>query len=288
MEKEPKKTKDSTESEVRDVIAAFEQILEAVPNDRLALETLFDAYRQIGDLATALGYLVRLGQTAAEDGDKDSAPDLISKLNSIGGSSPEAQETIARLEKLLEKKPVAAATATSRAAENKRKAVDITPELALAWNLTQAGELSQEDYSNVVHDLSENSSRHIEVPITVLHVLHDRTYKNIDKVMNFISTDSGLPILSLTNFEVQKDAHKMLPIEFMMHRAALPFEVMGEDLLVAILNPYDTELQEDVRRTTGRKCHFYLVAAETYDSCLSGIRKALEFQDAKDNKDKAK
>lgn len=286
MEKENKKTRDATESEVRDVIAAFEQILEAVPNDRLALETLFDAYRQIGDLATALGYLVRLGQTAADDGDKESAPDLISKLNSIGGSSPEAQQTIARLEKLLERKHEP--TAASRAAENKRKAVDITPELALAWNLTQAGELSQEDYSNVVHDLSENSSRNVEVPITVLHVLHDRAFKNIDKVMNFLSTDSGLPILNLSSFEVQKDAYKALPIEVMMHRAALPFEAMGEDLLVAILNPYDTELQEDMRRVTGRKCHFYLVTSETYDACLAGIRKAMDYSAAKDAKDKAK
>ena len=286
MEKENKKTKDATESEVRDVIAAFEQILEAVPNDRLALETLFDAYRQIGDLATALSYLVRLGQTAADDGDKESAPDLISKLSSIGGSSPEAQHTIARLEKLLERKHEP--TAASRAAENKRKAVDITPELALAWNLTQAGELSQEDYSNVVHDLSENSSRNVEVPITVLHVLHDRAFKNIDKVMNFLSTDSGLPILNLASFEVQKDAYKALPIEVMMHRAALPFEAMGEDLLVALLNPYDTELQEDMRRITGRKCHFYLVTSETYDSCLASIRKAMEYATAKDNKDKAK
>ena len=280
MEKENKKPKESTEAEVRDVIAAIEQILEAVPNDRLALETLFDAYRQIGDLATALGYLIRLGQAAADDGDKESAPDLISKLNSIGGGSPEAQETIARLEKLIEKKPAAAGA--TKAADSKRKAVDITPELALAWNLTQAGELSQEDYSNVVRDLSENSGRNIEVPITVLHVLHDRAFKNIDKVMNFLSTDSGLPILSLTNFEVQKDAFKLLPLDFMMHRAALPFEAMGEDLLVAILNPYDTELMEDTRQTTGRKCHFYLVTAETYDSCLSSIRKALEFAAAKE------
>ena len=36
-------------SNVREAIAAFEQILEALPDDRLALETLLDAYAEIGD-----------------------------------------------------------------------------------------------------------------------------------------------------------------------------------------------------------------------------------------------
>jgi hypothetical protein len=112
--------------------------------------------------------------------------------------------------------------------------------------------------------------------VTVLHVLHDRTFKNLDKVLTFLSSQSGLPIISLSNFEVQKDAYKLLPEDFMIHRGAIIFELMGRDALAAILNPYDTELRKDVELMTGKKCHFYIVSAESYDKCLGVIRAALK------------
>ena len=62
----------------------------------------------------------------------------------------------------------------------------------------------------------------------------------------------------------------------MMHRGAIVFELMGRDALVAILNPYDTELRKDVESITGKKCHFYMVSAESYDNCLGMIRAALK------------
>jgi hypothetical protein len=55
--------------------------------------------------------------------------------------------------------------------------VDITNELALAWNLLQAGILSQEEYSNVVHDLSENSSKNVQVRCRLCMYVHDRGFK---------------------------------------------------------------------------------------------------------------
>ena len=103
--------------------------------------------------------------------------------------------------------------------------------------------------------------------MTVLHVLHDRTFKNLDKVLTFLSSQSGLPIVSLSNFEVQKDTFKLLSEDFMMHRGAIVFELMGRDALVAILNPYDAELRKEVESITGKECHFDMVAAESYDHC---------------------
>lgn len=269
-DKNAKKEK-SSESEVRDAISAFEQILEAIPNDRLALETLSDAYVEIGDKPKALEYLTRLAKAVADDGDADAAPGIIRKLQDIDSKDPAAQDVLKRLEGLVAPKKAAAA---AKAETGKKKGVDITAELALAWNLVQAGELTQEDYSNVVHDLTESSTKNVDVPITVLHVLHDRNFKGLEKILNFISSDSGLPILSLASFEPQKEAYNLLPMEFMARRGAIVFELMRQDALVAILNPYDSELQEDVKKATNRTCHFYLVPAESYDAFLDHIRKA--------------
>lgn len=281
--------KNASEREVRDAIDAFEQILEAIPNDRMALETLIDAYEQINDRKKALEYVIRLSEVIEEDRDTETAPRLIAKLRALGADDPSAKQILESLQKLVAPTQKAAVPTTPRSTPvSKRKVIDVTAELALAWNLVQAGELTQEDYSNVVHDLTESSSKNVEVPVTVLHVLHDRTFKNLDKVLTFLSSQSGLPIISLSNFEVQKDTFKLLPEAFMMHRGAIVFELMGRDALAAILNPYDTELRKDVESTTGKKCHFYMVSAESYDNCLGTIRAALKAESKELEKEKEK
>jgi hypothetical protein len=90
-----------------------------------------------------------------------------------------------------------------------------------------------------------------------------------------LSRLSNIPIIALSSFEIQKDAYTQLPTEFVTRIGAIGFESVGSDLLVAVLNPTDNELQAEVRRITGRKCHFYLTSASDYDTAVVNIRKAL-------------
>ena len=281
--------KNASEREVRDAIDAFEQILEAIPNDRMALETLIDAYEQINDRKKALEYVIRLAEVIEEDRDTETAPGLIEKLRALGANDPPAKQMLETLQKMVAPtRKAPEPTAARKTPVSKRKVIDVTAEMALAWNLVQAGELTQEDYSNVVHDLTESSSKNVEVPVTVLHVLHDRNFKNLDKVLTYLSSQSGLPIVSLPNFELQRDTFKLLPEDFMMHRGAIVFELMGRDALVAILNPYDTELRKDVEGIVGKACHFYMVSAESYDNCLGTIRATLKAEAKELEKEKEK
>ena len=120
------------------------------------------------------------------------------------------------------------------------------------------------------------------MPVSVLHALHDRSYKGYDKVIAYLSRSSGLPIIPITGFELMPAAYNLLPLEFMTQRGAICFEIMGQDALIAVLNPFDKELQEDVRRAMGtRRGHFYLVSSADYDAVLMNIRKALKAVDAK-------
>lgn len=270
------KTKPSGEAGVREAISAFEQILEALPNDRLALETLRNAYAEIGDRAKALSYLLREAQVIAEEGDAEAAPRTIEKLRELGADHPEAKEWIRRLNRL---RPAAAPPSPAPpASAAHRKAVDISAELALAWNLAQAGEITKEDYASIAHDLSENSTGTILVPVTVQHVLFERGFQQMDQILQFMSANSGLPIIPLGQFDVMKEAWSLLPLDFMTRRAALVFDLMDSDALVAVLNPYDMELREEVRRRTGRTCHFFLATAPAYEACLEKIRKAIELE----------
>lgn len=259
---------------VREAISAFEQILEALPNDRLALETLIEAYEQLGEHDKALTYLLRLAHIVAEEADPEAIPAVAEKLQKLGAEHDTAREMLKQLarvsspeEKQAPAKPVETAP---------RKTVDIAAELALAWNLAQAGEISQEDYANVAHDLSENTMKNVVTPVTVQHALADRGFKNMDKVLRFMAVNSGMPIIPLGSFDLQREAAGLLPLDFMTRRAAVVFDLMGHEALVALLNPYDTELREEVLRRVGRPCHFFLTTAHAYDLYLERLAKALQ------------
>ncbi len=283
MNEKAEKVGDS-EAEVWNAISAFEQILDAIPNDRVALETLYDAYEKIGDHAQSLSYLLRLGNVVAEEADIDAAVGLLEKIEPRIGDNEEAKKTAQALKELAAKRPKAAPKKTPAAKKKTaRRPIDITGEMALAWNLLQAEEITQDDYNSIVADLTETSSRQVDSPVSVMHVLADRQFKNTNKVLVHLSKQSGFPIISLSTFEVEEDVLQLLPSDFMLQRGAIVFDRMAKDLLVAILNPFDTKLQEQVAEVTGMNCHFYIVTATEYDEVLRNVREAA----AKDAKDAA-
>lgn len=262
--------------ELADAIAAFQKLLEVIPEDLLALESLFEAYCNRGDAHNALQYLERLIQVLLKENEREAATQLHKKLTELAVDMPEFVTFAAKLEPLLNTAAVAETSAPAELKVAPRLQSDIQAELTLAWKLFQAEELSQEDYSQVVQDLTEVSMRGSDVPVSVLHALQDRSFKNIDRIMAYLSKQSGKPIIALTHFEMPRDVFTLLPLNFMSHWGAMVFDTLGPDLLVAILNPFDQVLQQEVASLTGKACHFFLISAADYDHALTHIRKALK------------
>lgn len=293
------------ESEVWSAIAAFEQILEAIPNDRTSLETLAHAYEQIGDLARAKEYTVRLADVVMGEADQQEAQNLLPKLETYAAGDPVATEVLQRLKaftvsagapavkpappshtddkdknKDKDKKETRAAPAP---ATHARSSFNIANELPLAWNLLKANELTQEEYSSVVQDLTELSATDASVTVSVLHVLHDRAFKNMSKVLTTLAKDCSTPIISLANFDLQQEAYALLPMDFMIKRGVIIFDFFGDSALAVVLNPYDKELMKEVEALAGRKCFFYLTPPAEFDAAIAKINTA---QDQKDGKKK--
>ena len=271
MTEQPHKSTSNSETEVWNAIAAFEKILEALPNDRVSLETLADAYEKVGDHTRAKDYVLRLTNVLIEEGDEDAVYDLRKKIQSFDKNDPQVKDMLSRIENLKSEKVMALVIDGEKSIS--QRPINIAGEIAFAWNLLQAKKLTQEDYTNIVHDLSENSSKKNEVPVSTLHVLHDRNFAGINEVMAFVATTCNTPIVSLSNFEIQPNVVSLLPLEFMIKRGAIIFELMGEDVLAGILNPYDTQLPTDIEDLTEKTCHCFLVSAEDFDSTLEKIKK---------------
>jgi len=261
------------ETETWNAIAYFEKILEALPNDRLSLETLADAYEKVGDHTRAKDCTLRLVQVMVDEADEDGIGELLVKIRLFDQNDPEVKAAIARLESLKPEKVMA--VVRDDMDQLSRRSANIAGEISMAWNLLQARKLNQEDYACVVHDLSENSARALDMPVSTLHVLQDRNHPGFNEIISFVSTACNLPLISLANFDIQPATATLLPIEFCIKRGAIVFELMGNDALTAILNPYDTQLPRDMEDLTGKTCHRYMVTPADFDAALVKLKKMI-------------
>ena len=265
-----------------DSIAMLEQILEVMPQDADAIKALYSAYRKTGKNEEAFEYLSRLIDVCIGGDDATQVSFIqreLVKFDEVYPSAVAAQKARIRM---LADAPAPVGKAGSLPAEERppqgigSRETDISEELALAWRLYEEGQLAQEEYSSVLHDLTEVSSKVLDVPISVLHVLHDRGFTQMTRLMNHLSSRSGVPALMLSNFELSEDVAHALPIELAAHDGALPFAFFGDDLLVGVLNPFRNSLVDKVESISGHRCHTYLVDPEDYDLALGRLRKLAE------------
>ena len=284
---EESRQREDLENQVWNAIAAFEQIVETIPDDRVSLEALSHAYEQVGDLSRARDYLGRLVAVVIEEKDRDAVEMLRDRVVSLAASDPHARETLTHMDAFLASsvgevkqfdlvEAPREETPSARLDDAEWRSAHVTAELSFAWTLFQGGELNQEDYAMVAQDLSAISTNASLVTVSVLHALHDRGSRNLDRILAFSARDSGAPLIPLSLFDVQDAVFGMLPREFSVRFGVIPFEMMGRDVLVALLNPYNKQLREKVEAFIGRRCHFFMTSPAEFDSTLDRKKEKAE------------
>ncbi len=278
------------ESEVWGAISAFEQIVEAMPNDKASLEALAHAYEHIGDHIRSREYSIRLLSVFLDERTPELAKDLVAKLRSEAGDDPEVIKMLGLYDAavvdavqpsagdgvVFAAESVAAPAETAPVAQEVdfRSSFDISEELAFAWNLLGANELSQDEYSSVVEDLTEMSAKE-SVTISMLHVLYDRGFRNLERILGMTSKECSAPLIAISQFDLQKETLQILPLDFMVRRGCLLYEQIGGEGLVAVLNPYDKKLREDIERLAGHTCHYFLIHPEAFDEGMARAKDIL-------------
>ena len=261
-----------------DSIAMLEQILEVMPQDADAIKALYSAYRKTGKTEQAFEYLSRLIGVCIGGDDISHVVFIQRELTHFNDAYPsEVAAQHARVSMLANapapfRKDRVSPSQESAATGIRSRDIDISAELSLAWRLYEEGQLAQEEYSSVLHDLTEVSSKVLDVPVSVLHVLNDRGFTQMNRLMIHLSNRSGVPAVTLSNFELSEAIASALPIELAAHDGALPFAFFGDDLLVGVLNPFNNSLADKVESISGHRCHTYLVNPEDYDLALGRLR----------------
>ncbi|NOU36741.1 MAG: hypothetical protein HOO88_08225 [Kiritimatiellaceae bacterium] len=261
--------------DLQQTAAMLEQILEVMPDDLFTLRALYETLLKLERPEQALNCLKRLDDAARAVQNGEVISFIIEEYESVADEMPELRKRIERLQELQLVSDLMAGTVAIPNLPAGRKVSGIEAEMALAWDLFQDEQLSQEEYSNVLHDLTEMSSRDVSVPVTVLHILHDRNFSRFDRLMTHLCQKSGMPIMAIGQFSEREELRDVLPLEFIIHHGALPFAGVGDDLLLAVLNPLDKDLVRRAGDLSGRRCHAYLVSPQEYDQRLAQIKKAL-------------
>jgi hypothetical protein len=282
MSSGPDQPKPDAESEIWNAVTAFERILEVIPDDRTSLDTLVHAYTQLGDHVRAFDYLKRLAKVVADEGDSEAAGSILEQLEPFADHDLSVLGLIEQLKRLTGGLPAVADETPAKTSVSspvdvkafKTQRVNITDELALAWDLLQAGELTQEQYAEVVQDLTNISSNALDKgAISMLHVIENRGYVNLDHILVFASTKGDVPVIRLANFDLSDEAASLLPMDYMIRQGVLPFDFLGPDVLVVIQNPYDLELRKQIEEGLGRHCHFYLTSPHDFLEAIAKIQK---------------
>lgn len=257
--------------ELEQTVAMLEQILEVMPDDLTALRALYETAVKLELPEKAFESLTRLDELSRSTQNAEMIEFVLNQYASIADDSPAMQGRIDRLKDvqgMITSAAEAFSPATPAAGSN------LEAEMALAWDLFQDDQLVQEEYSNVLHDLTEMSSNRMGVPVTVLHILHDRQFSRFERLMTHLCQKSDVPIIALSRFEENEEIDRLLPLDFMSRHGALPFAEVGGELLLAVLNPFDKEVVRRAEELSGRRCHPYLVTPGEYDQRLGKIKAA--------------
>lgn len=265
---------EAADQDVWSAVAALEQIVEAMPDDHSSLAALVEAYEEVGDHTRSLEHALRLGELLLRQGELAAASELAERLSSRGHESEDLARFLARVEQTAaggapQGKGGAAAAEDGELAA--RMVFNMADELSLAWELMEAELLTEEEYSGVVQDLAEMSVAEALATSSVLHVLEARSFKRIDRVVEYLTGRYGTPVVSLSSFDLQPAATSLLPIEFATRRGALAFDSIGGDALVVVMNPSCDRLREDVRAIAKRDCHFFLALPGDFDKALHKV-----------------
>ncbi len=274
----------STNPSAEETISLYEHLLESSPNDASALEALATAYEQAGNTLRARATLIRLSRVLVSKRDLASAPAIIEKLRPHAEADFDALEALASLETLVRETPdeELASAAPSPAAEPPPSGaildqIILNREMSLAWDLRSAGLLKDDEYSQIIDDLSVQiaESRVAELrksAISVLHAALDRSIPGFDGIIQHLAEKSRRPFLDLNAFEPQEVDLHGVPKSYLLRQGAIVFDEIGGEFLVGILNPVDETLRKDLRHYLGVPCHFYLVTPEAFDKAWEKLK----------------
>lgn len=230
--------------------------------------TLFDLYSELENMQEAGQCLVEAARGVGREKHPELAFFLYNQLELFAQLNPEAQSAFERLGHMIAGDDGVFTPNTVELDQRKLIMQDFIPELLLAQHLTRSKKLSPSEFQLVVEDLCWLGATPQTAPRTCLYVLHDRELPHEGRAVEFLSHDASMPFIDLTLIDPDPELLEILPPESCQRRAACVFGQVGGEPLVALLNPFNLQLMDDIGRRLDCDPHFFLTHAAGYSHFL--------------------
>ena len=271
-------------------IAYFEKMLQLMPDDRTTLEFLCVAYEQIDEKEKQRKALCSLVGVLLKEKDLESADRIAERLAEY--HTPDAQAAVLRVraahaQAAPRPSPAQAATAAIPEAAHVPSSETPTADAAVAapsrdayvhLALKAQGELINLLAQRHVIDegfvptLRQRLAELAEAPgcflISALAILEKENTAIAEDVAAYLADTAGTPPIPLEAFDLQGEFPRMLPELMVRIRGVMPFAKLGDTLLVAVLDPLDTTLKQEIETALNQPCRFYLAHPRTMEEIL--------------------
>ena len=255
-------------------IAYFEQMLQAMPEDRTTLEFLSVAYAQAGNKEKCRDSLVTLAKVLVKEGDLESASRIAERLDEFDDDL--AKMTALKVRAAAAPAPVLTPetpTAETMAADSTVLAIreGKAAESALVTHLLSRRSIDEKTADSIMQHLEGLPESSIPFLVSALAFLEKEDSALAETCASHLADSTGCPPVPLASFEIGESLRKAIPEPLMRVRGAIPFGELGDVLLVAVPNPLDDKLRRQVEEAAGRHCRFFLSPPGSEDPVLERL-----------------
>ena len=266
-----------------EAIHTLETLLEVFPEDISSLESLTAAYEEMGDKAKFMEKGKRLARLLSKGDDTKPVIKLVDRLLHITPNDPEvlalqeealAKDILAGMNAPVSDLLHAGGDAGAAGHTVGELTFDLHAELDLAWLLLQKQMITQEQYEASIERLTTSSAaQRGDSPLALLQELREMDRVNLDKIIAFLASETGMPYLELGRCECDEETVSLLPLPQAKRLGVLPFDRLSTDLMVALLNPVSREWRQRVQMFLGvDKVHFYFTSPDEFLAAITKVQ----------------
>lgn len=255
-------------------IAYFEQMLQAMPDDRTTLEFLCVAYEQIGELEKCRKAFISLAGVLLKEKDFESAERIAERLDTYQESDAKAMALKVRAAQapapaLVPDVPTGIVAPPS--ALSIVFSAGVKGEKALAHKLATARIIDEKMSDNICSHLDGLPFADRPFMVSALQIIEKENPAMVDQILAYIADTGNTPPIPLASFELSKDLIKTFPEDIVRVRGTIPFAKVGDTVLVTTLNPFDDDLKREIEIQSGSQCRFYLVDPQAVEDTLNKL-----------------
>lgn len=249
-------------------IAYFEQIRQMMPDDRLTLEFLCVAYEQLDDRKNFQQVLADLVKVLVRERDFASAQALLERLESH--DEPEIKAAELKIRAMLA--PEIGVSALKKAEPDSRgqapaghlgRSAAIAAECALMRRCVSARLVEKDVADRVCGELKELETVPGEFLISALAILENENSGLCEAVVAGLADETRTVPIAIEAFEQTAQLIREIPAHLVRVRGVVPFGRIADETLVAVANPADENLRQEVSVCFGGRCRFFLAPPQS-------------------------